>query len=597
MKDQDGISNQSSNHEKQHLSVTGWYWKNREFDNHDVVTIMQRYNLPEFIARLLAGRKHSPDELAIFLDPTIKELLPDPTHLLDMNIAAERLSEAVMQGHKVLVFGDYDVDGATSSALIRRYFKYLGQEIGLYIPNRITEGYGPNPKAMETIKKDGYEIVVTVDCGSLSFEALEHAKKIDLEVIVVDHHLSDVTLPEAVAIVNPNRYDQISDFGHLAAVGVAFLLLVEINRKLENKGWFVDHAKPNLLNLLDIVALGTVCDMVPITGINRAFVKQGLKLIRTRSNVGMKKLAESAKLNEPASCYHLGYILGPRINAGGRVGKANLGSDLLSTDDEMYAADIALQLESYNNERKAIEVMIFEEALKQAEEYSNDAPLIIVKGEHWHPGVVGVVCGRLKEKFNKPIAVISINNGVGKASARSVDGIDFGTSVVNAKNLGLLISGGGHAMAAGFTFDINKFDEVYKNLAESFTKQMSGSVRVKLKHFDSYLSISAINKDTINYINQLAPFGIGNSEPCFLINDCLIMKTHVIAETHVKCMILNKNNRTVVRGTAFKAFDNDVGKSLIKSVGKEVALVAKLKSNFWNGVENIELSIEDVITK
>lgn len=418
------------------LSFSGQRWTLREADERLTAHFHRQHDLPEAVARVLAGRGVSAEEAESFLNPTLKALLPDPSHLKDMDIAAERLCAAVMSGECVAVFGDYDVDGATSSALLLRFLRALGTRCLSHIPDRMREGYGPNLPALLSLKAQGAAVVVTVDCGTVAFEPLESATQAGLDIIVVDHHLSEARLPKVLAVVNPNRLDETSPCRTLAAVGVTFLLCVAITRQLRAAGWFAARTEPNLLALLDLVALGTVCDVMPLTGLNRAFVSQGLKVLATRSNPGLAALADVAGVSDVPNAYTLGFLLGPRINAGGRVGKADLGTRLLSSEDGAAIPSIARELDVFNAERKAIETLVLEQAIAAAEASDTNAPVLVVRGEGWHQGVIGIVAGRLKERYRKPVAVVSFENGVGKASARSITGVDFGGAVASAKAQG-----------------------------------------------------------------------------------------------------------------------------------------------------------------
>ena len=436
-------------------SVTGRRWRARAEDNRLVQALSQRLGVPELIARVLAGRGVDLEHGDTFLQPTLRDLLPDPSAFRDMDRAASRIVTALQSHESVAVFGDYDVDGATSAALLGLFFRSVGAEIRVYVPDRLREGYGPNAPALLRLAAEGVKLVITVDCGTLAYAPLAAAAAAGLEVIVVDHHLAEPALPTAVAVINPNRLDEDGGHRQLAAVGVAYLLVVAVNRALRDAGWYATRPAPNLLQWLDLVALGTVCDVVPLTGINRALVGQGLKVMAQRGNIGLAALADVAGLSEPPGCYHLGFLMGPRVNAGGRVGQADLGARLLTTEDPAEATALARELDRLNAERRGIELGVQAEAEAQAAAQSDATdgagPLVVAAGRGWHQGVIGIVAGRLKERYRRPALVVALDGGIGKGSGRSVAGVDLGSAVTAAHQAGLLINGGGHAMAAGLT--------------------------------------------------------------------------------------------------------------------------------------------------
>jgi len=431
-------------------SLLGRRWRQRAADDRAALTLAQRLSLPEPIARVLAGRGIGAAEAEDFLNPTLRALLPDPLHLRDMAAAAARIAAAVMSGEPIAVFGDYDVDGATSAALLERFFAAAGVPIRVYIPDRLREGYGPNAPALLRLRAEGVGLVITVDCGTAAFEPLAAAAEAGLDVIVVDHHVAEPRLPRAAAVINPSRLDEESPHRQLAAVGVAFLLVVAVNRALREAGWYRLRCQPDLMQWLDLVALGTVCDVVPLTGVNRALVTQGLKVMARRANPGLAALADVSRLDERPNAYHLGFLLGPRVNAGGRVGEADLGVRLLTTPDPGEARALAERLDGYNQERQAIEARVLAEAIA-AVEGATAGSLAFATAPGWHPGVIGIVASRLKERYNRPAFVVALDGGIGKGSGRSVNGVDMGAAVIAAKQAGLLINGGGHAMAAGLT--------------------------------------------------------------------------------------------------------------------------------------------------
>lgn len=581
--------------EKEIISACGRSWVLREIDEHRAAAIARAHDLPEIIARVLIARGIEDGMTEDFLNPTLRNALPDPSHLLDMDKAAMRIAQAVTSNEKIAIFGDYDVDGATSSALLARYFRALGVDPVLYIPDRMKEGYGPNTAALLALRARGAQLAITVDCGTLAFEPLAAAMKAGLDMIVIDHHLGEARRPEAVAIVNPNRLDETSAHGQLAAVGVAFLLLVAVNRELRGRGFFAGRAEPDIKQWLDIVALGTVCDVVPLTGVNRALVAQGLKVMAGRRNAGIRAVLDMAKADEKPNVYSCGFIVGPRINAGGRVGKSDLGVRLLATEDETEARQLAAELEQYNAERKAIETIVLEEAMAQAENIDADSPLIVVAGQGWHAGVIGIVAGRLKERFHKPVAVIAVADGMGKASARSVPGVDFGAVVIAALEEGLLVAGGGHAMAAGFTVEEEKIPEfsafVYKRMSSQLQK-IEGQRRLML---DGVVSIGGASVELLTHMEKLAPFGQGNPQLRLCIKQVVNLKSDIVGDHHVKTLLIDKVSNTRLSAITFRCVGTKLGDALLASSGKTIDVAGQLRLNEWNGKQSVNLTIEDVM--
>jgi single-stranded-DNA-specific exonuclease len=579
-------------------SAKGFHWLINEADQEDIKLLMQKLDISEIISRLLVGRKISFDKVESFMNPTLRECLPDPFHLLDMDKAVEIISDAIINKKKITIFGDYDVDGATSSALLKRFFSLLGTDVGIYIPNRIEEGYGPSIKAFTALKEQGTEVIITVDCGSASVEAIEFGVNNGLQVVVVDHHLSGDITPPAHALVNPNRNDETSEYGYLAAVGVAFLVAIATISTLRKKNYFIDKAEPSLLKLLDIVAIGTICDVVPLNTLNRAFVIQGLKILNKKQNPGVVAFCKSLNIENELTTYHLGYVIGPRINAGGRVGESSLGAKLLSTDDPIEALEIVSKLETYNSERKAIESGVFDQALEQAKQLSPDDALIMVGSENWHQGVVGIVAGRLKEMMNKPVAVLSFDGENGKASCRSVAGVDFGSAIVAAKDEGILLSGGGHKMAAGFTVLTKNLPALKSFLHNRFTQELSLLENKHHRYFDAYLSTGAVNLDFAKQLEKIGPFGPSSPEPRFLLKDVYIAKTNIFANSHISCFIgcaESKNLDKLLKANAFRAVDTELGNALLESGKKSFDLVGYVRINRWKGRETPEFTIEDII--
>jgi single-stranded-DNA-specific exonuclease len=576
------------------LSLTGRPWILREADERQVLTMMQKHALPDVLARILVARGIALDDVDDFLNPSLKNLMPDPSHLLDMDVAAQRVASAIMSGERMAIFGDYDVDGATSSALLMRFFRSLGSDPLVYIPDRMKEGYGPNSAALLSLKDKGAALVITVDCGTLSFEPLEVAHNAGLDVIVIDHHQGEARKPKALAIVNPNRLDESSEHRHLAAVGVAFLLAVAVNRLLREQGWYQGKKEPDLRQWLDIVALGTVCDVVPLVGVNRAFVAQGLKIMSGRGNTGMNAVFDRTGIDEKPSTYHAGFVLGPRINAGGRVGKSDLGVRLLTAEDPHLAAKLAEELENYNAERKAIESAVLEEAMQQAERQAEDSPIIIACGQGWHPGVIGIVAGRLKERFFKPVAVIGIDNGVGKASARSVSGFDFGSSVIAACDNGLLVAGGGHAMAAGFTVEEDKIPALRAFLAQRVQAQVKDGAVQKRLFLDCRLSVSGATAELVAQMERLGPFGQANPNIRVVVQNVVPMNASVVGQDHVRMILVDRLSNSRLSAIAFRAMNGPLGDLLLTTKGKALDVAGQLRLQEWNGRQTLSLQVDDV---
>ncbi|MBL1146170.1 MAG: single-stranded-DNA-specific exonuclease RecJ [Pseudomonadota bacterium] len=580
-------------------SVLGKKWIFPETDERAVLAVAQGHGLPEFLARLLIARGVSFDEVPAFLDPSLKTQLPDPYVLKDMQKSAERIADAIMNGEAVAVFGDYDVDGATSTALLKRFFKAVGHDILVYIPDRMKEGYGPNAKALLHLKNDkNIDLLLTVDCGISAFAPLEAAAEAGLDVIVLDHHTGEPQMPPAYAIVNPNRFDEDGSLGHLAAVGVAFLTLIAVNRVLRDRGYYAAQKmdEPKLLRWLDIVALGTVCDVVPLKTVNRAFVAQGLKVMALRQNTGMKALADVAGLDSFPKAYHLGFLLGPRINAGGRVGESDTGTRLMSTEDDNEALKLSHRLNHLNQERRDIEAEILEQAIEQVEATIElHEWCVIAHGEGWHPGVIGIVASRLKERFNRPACVIGFDeNGAGKASGRSVSGIDLGGGIIAARQKDILVAGGGHKMAAGFTVMRDRLDDFRTYISTHIEKQCGGNAIVPSLKVDAVLSAAGVTMDLLRKIEMLAPFGTANPEPRFVLAEAQIMRPKVVGENHIQCLVRDSTRgHTAFKAIAFRALDTELGDILLKSGGKPVHLAGTLSINHWNGNDYINFQIAD----
>jgi single-stranded-DNA-specific exonuclease len=573
-------------------SLTGRRWQASAVDDRLALAIAQRLGVPEVVARVLVARHVDLDQAAGFLNPTLRDLLPDPFHLRDMKVAADRLADAVMGGQPIGIFGDYDVDGATSSALLSRFFQAVGGSVMVHIPDRMAEGYGPNAPALLAMRAKGAGVVVTVDCGVTAFGPLEQAAEAGLDVIVVDHHAAEVALPRAFAVVNPNRLDDDSPHGHLAAVGVAFLLVVAVLRRLKDRQWFGSgRPPPDLLQWLDIVALGTICDVVPLVGVNRALATQGLKVMARRTNPGISALADVAGVRERLDAYHVGYILGPRVNAGGRVGQADLGVRLLATDDGAEAGQLAALLDGHNKDRQEIEAAVLLAAIEQVESRGEDGPLVVAVGEDWHPGVIGIVAGRLKERYNRPACVIAIDGPEGKGSGRSVPGLDLGAAVIAARQQGLLSRGGGHAMAAGFSVPKDRIDELRHFLGERLKAQMAGPL-VPILELDGALDAGGATLDLVETLKRVGPFGAGNAEPRFAIMGARVVAPRIVGMGHVACQVSGRGGGRL-KAIAFRAADSELGHALLANDGTPLHLAGTLRIDNWQGNTNVQLFIED----
>jgi single-stranded-DNA-specific exonuclease len=574
-------------------SLSGRRWLQRPGDARLGLALSQQYGLPEIAGRLLAQRGVDPDAVESYLDPKLSQLLPDPSHLKDMDTATERLADAVEAGEGIAVFGDYDVDGATSSALLVRYFRAIGVAIEVYIPDRLAEGYGPNIAALEKLKAGGASLVITVDCGTTAYEPLEQAAAIGLDIIVADHHVAEAGLPKVCALVNPNRLDDDSPHGQLAAIGVTFLLAVALNRRLRERRFFDggEPPEPDLRRWLDLVALGTVADVVPLTGINRALVVQGLKVLAQRRNPGLAALSDSAGIDEVPGAYHLGFILGPRVNAVGRVGEAGLGARLLATESADEARHIAGRLEAYNQERRAIEEAILSEAIAGIEQDGAGA-MILASGAGWHAGVIGIIASRLKDRYNRPAAVISIDGDTCTGSGRSIPGLDLGAAIIAARQKGLLIDGGGHAMAAGFTCAADKLAEFSAFLEERVARHVAATGLQPTLNVDGILRAGGASLELIRSVQKLGPFGSGNAEPRFAFSGMRVAKSDVVGKDHVRCY-LNDAAGGRLTAIAFRSAETEIGQALLDRGGLPLHLVGRLRENIWQGRSSVQLLIDD----
>ncbi|HEV2188054.1 MAG TPA: single-stranded-DNA-specific exonuclease RecJ [Stellaceae bacterium] len=582
-------------------SASGRRWRLRHaVDDGAAAAIATQLAVPEILARLLSQRGVGIEEAAQFLSPRLRDQLPDPAHLKDMDRAVERLVRAIREREKVVVFGDYDVDGATSAALLLRFFAAVGGEGALYVPDRMREGYGPNAPALLKLKHEGAGLVICVDCGTTAHEALEAAKAAGLDLIVVDHHVAEPLLPSAVAVVNPNRLDEASAHGNLAAVGVAFLLAVAANRALRDLGWYRARPEPDLMQWLDLVALGTVCDVVPLTGLNRALVAQGLKVAARGANPGVAALAALGAAPgriEPISAYQLGYVLGPRVNAGGRVGAADLGARLLSTDDSALAAEWAQQLDGYNKERRQIERATLEAAIELVERQNSNSPvLVFAAAEGWHPGVIGIVAARLRERYERPACVVALADGIGRGSGRSIPGLALGSAVIAARQAGLLINGGGHAMAAGFTVAADKLVELQEFLAERLNDGLDHAKLVPELAIDAALTAEAAQGGLVALLDGLAPFGSANPEPRFAFPAVRAAYVEPVGTGHLRLRAADALGGAMLNAIAFRAADTPVGKLLTEAKGRAIHLAGHLRRDTWRGGDAVQLVVDDAAT-
>ena len=581
-------------------SATGRVWRDRldERGNLRALSIIQRHGLPEILARVIAGRGIEPDEVEAFLDPTIRRLMPDPSSLTAMDAAARRLAEAVERREAIAIFGDYDVDGATSSALLASFLRMAGSNALIYIPDRIFEGYGPNVPAIRALAERGTKLLVTVDCGTTSHEPLAEAAKLGLDVIVIDHHQADEQLPPAVAVVNPNRLDDLSKLGHLAAVGVAFLVLVAVNRELRTRGyWTAARPEPDLLDLTHLTALGTVADVVPLKGLNRAFVAKGLIAMRRREHAGLTALMDMARLAGPPEPWHLGFMLGPRINAGGRIGRADLGAQLLMMDDPVEAARIAAELDRLNRERQVIEQQTIAEAEAEAMAalgVEEKGAVVVTAAAGWHPGVVGLVAARLKERFGRPAFAIALEPGdTGTGSGRSIAGVDLGRAVRHAVAEGLLVKGGGHAMAAGITLKRGALAAFRAYIEKALAPSVEAARREHALLIDGAVSAAAANLEFHATIDRAGPFGAGNPEPIIALPGHTIAYADPVGQAHVRVR-LRAGDGAGINAIAFRAAGQKLGDALLKNRGQSMHVVGSLAVDRWQGDPRVQLRIIDV---
>lgn len=569
-----------------------WQWRSGDGDIRD-----PGFQPDDLVTQLLMARGVPRDDIERHREPTIRGFMPDPSIFRDMDIAAERLADAVEAQEQVTIYGDYDVDGATSAALLIRLLRDLGLAAGHYIPDRLMEGYGPSGEALVRIGADGSRLIVTVDCGAMAYDALAQAKAAGLEVIVVDHHKCAVQLPAAFALVNPNRLDESDDaasHGHLAAVGVAFLLAAAIVRVLRLRGFFERRAEPKLIELLDIVALGTVADVAQLRGLNRAFVAQGLKVMAGRRNIGLAALIEASRLNRAPVCSDLGFALGPRINAGGRVGKSDLGVRLLTTEDRDEARNIASELNRLNEERRAIESAVQDEAESMIQGQHNKA-VVLLAGQGWHPGVIGIVAGRIKEKTGKPSIIIALDeNGIGKGSGRSIGGVDLGAAIISAREAGILEAGGGHAMAAGLTVKAENIEALSDWLNQRLGPDVARASSNNAILIDALLSPRGLNPAFIDAMETAGPYGMGWPGPRIVTGPVRIIKCDIVGKDHVRAIVSGDDGASF-KAMAFRQGESALGQQLLHGDrGQKYWITGRAKVDDWGSTPKAELHIDDI---
>lgn len=582
-------------------SLKGLRWRERlrPEEARLCAAICQRHDLPDLLGRILAARGGTLENIPDLLNPTLRALLPDPSTLQDMDKGAARIAAAIRKGEPVAIFGDYDVDGACSAALMQRFMRAHGREAVIYIPDRIFEGYGPNDGAIETLVTGGARLIITVDCGGTSHGPLGLAAKLGAEVVVIDHHGMTEELPEAVAVVNPNRHDCLSGQGHLCAAGVVFLMLIAVTRYLRTAGFYGNgHPEPDLLSWLDLVALATVCDVVPLTGVNRAFVAQGLRVMHKRRNPGLKALADVAGLSSAPTCYHLGFLLGPRINAGGRIGDAGLGARLLASEDEAESAEIAGTLNRLNRERQEMELRCVEEAVTLAEEKlaaDPELPMLVLGSERWHKGLVGLVSSRLTDRFRRPSLIIAWDKeaGEGTGSGRSIAGADIGYAVRACLEKGLAKKGGGHAMAAGITIARERLAEVEHFMRDALATSVTAARDVAALSVDGALTPEAATVDFAELLEKAGPYGAGNAAPRFVFPAHRVTFAKQAGEAHIRCSLKSGGGATI-GAIAFRAVGTPLGEALLGGADRPWHIAGRLQRDTWGGRDRVEVMIEDI---
>lgn len=579
-------------------SLSGRVWRQRPADAGLIRAHIQALDLEEPLARALAARGVRADQGADFLTPTLKALFPDPSSFTDMDAAATAIVDALQAGQSIHVFADYDVDGASSAALLVRWFRAMGAELPIYVPDRITEGYGPSAKAFDTLKASGADLVVTVDCGAAANEAVAHAASIGLNVVVIDHHLMREQPPACLAVVNPNRPGCNSGQGNLAAAGVVFVLLAALNREARARGLFEGRAQPDIRKWLDLAAMGAICDVTGLTGFNRALTSLGLRVMSDWANPGLLALLEAAGSEPgPAKVNHAGFILGPRINAGGRIGKSDLGARLLSTDDPAEARALAAELNELNVARREVERQVTDEAIRRVESsgaHDDGSAVVVVEGEDWHPGVVGIVAGRLRERWRKPVIVIGVDavNALGKGSGRSQPGMNLGRAVQAAWEEGVLIAGGGHAMAAGLTVRADGIDRLRDFLNDRLSGEQARAEALDAVEIDALIEPRAATRTLFDQFEALAPFGPANPEPLFAMEHVGVREPVAMNGGHVRCRLVGADGASV-KAIMWRCADLPTGQMLLSGQGG-LSVAGRLKADDWNGRRGVQLELEDV---
>lgn len=579
-------------------SVSGRSWRDRLSDQRTAQTISQMYELPDILGRVLAARGVAAENVEPFMAPTLRDLMPAAAAIQDLDAGAERIVAAVRGGERIGIIGDYDVDGICSSALMTRFFRHLGNEPLVHIPHRLDEGYGPNVATLDRFKAEGISLVITVDCGIGAHEPMSHAETLGMDVLIVDHHQAGQHLPHANAVINPNRLDDLSGQGQLCAAGVSFVLLATVHAQLKRSGYYQSAGleDADLLGWLDLVALATICDVVPLTGLNRALVTQGFKVMSRRGNTGLAALSDAAGLKRRPDTHAAGFVLGPRINAAGRLGFSELALELLTTSDRARASRIGQELEVLNKQRQAIELSVFEQAMAQGEDAvgnSEDVPALIVTGDNWHAGVLGLVAGRLKDRFGRPTIAVSFNaDGLGQGSGRSIPGVDLGGTVRDAVDAGLLVKGGGHAMAAGLTLERSGLGAFRAFLEERLASDVGDAVARASLSIDGALSAGGATIKLIEMLERAGPFGMGNPTPRFVFPNHRIVYSDLAGQEHVRCTLAG-GDRSRLSGIAFRALGSPLGDILLENGDVPVHLAGRLNINDWGGKRTAQLLIDD----
>jgi len=577
-------------------SIGGNVWKIAQADERMAELLMQKYGMPYIIAKILVLRGVSADEVDTFLEPKIQKLMPNPYVLKDMEKMAVRVAKAVTEKEQVAIIGDYDVDGATSSSVLRLFLEDCGVEPLIHIPER-EEGYGPSIQAVNEFKAQGASLLITVDCGTTAFDTLEYATAQGMDVIVIDHHEAETKLPKIYAVVNPKRLDENNDYPYLkfmAAVGVVFMAVVAINRELRTQGFYAkNYTEPDLMKWLDLVALGTVCDVVPLKGLNRAYVRQGLKIMANRNNIGLTALIDKAGLSEMPTAFHLGYVLGPRINASGRVGDADISHKLLCCKDGYKAQIWADKLNEYNIARKDIENYVILKAMEMLEGAPQAYPIAFVAGKDWHQGVIGIVAGKLKERYNLPSFVMSIEQDEVKGSARSIPQVDLGALIIAAKEKGILTKGGGHTMAAGFSLEEDKIEEFRDFVGRYVAEKIGDEAITPVLDVDAVLDVAGANIEMVDYLERLEPYGAGNKEPLIMLRNVRLIKPTMVGVGHVRCVLLSDNGGSL-KAMAFRVGDNDIGQAMLTAKGDYFDVIGVLRRDKWQGRNEPQFIIDDI---